>query len=177
MTIIMNKTIVTPKSYFRLLNILFAALLIGQILFAAIAVFVNYTQPIASPFTPELQQLFLIIVPVVAVVNIAISYFIFTVKIKAIRNETEWRRRLESYQAALIMRYALMEMPSLLAIVIFMLTGNYLFLGVMAAMVLLLLYIKPSANAMVHHLQLHYNDVATLQESDTVLYEKEWAIN
>lgn len=173
----MSKTVVTPQSYFKTLNILFFALLAGQIMFAAAAILINYTQPIAPVFTQDLQQLLLIIMMLIALVNIGVSYVIFTGKIKAIRNQADWESRLRNYQTALIIRFALMEMPSILATLLFMLSGNMLFLGFTGAIILVFLFLKPSSKTMVNHLKLDYNDEATLQDSHAVLYEKEWAID
>lgn len=162
----MNEIDTTSKGYFRALNILFFALLAGQVLFAVIALFINYTQPIAS-LDAELQQLLLIIAVVVAVVNIAVSTVIFNAKIKKIKNEPIFETKLASYRSASIIRYALMEMPSLFAAVIFLLSGNFWFLGITAFIILILLFIRPTPEAMAKHLELNYEEIALLQDNNS----------
>lgn len=172
-----NKTTVTTKHYFKILNILFFALVAGQILFTAVALTLRYfsDQAIVSalPLAPELMMLALSLFTVMA---IAASWLFFTVRLKSIKNQTTLAAQLKSYRSAQITRYALMEAPSLMAIVAFILTGNYLFLVCVAVIILAFLFIRPTPDTLSAHLQLTYEDQLLIRDPQAVLYEEEWHI-
>lgn len=164
--------IITPRNYFRTLHILFLALVMGQVVFAFIALWMVSTQGGIASFDRETNQLFLWVVPIAALAGIGASRFLFNLKIKPLQSLTHWPGRLQGYQSALLVRYALMEAPSLLALVCFLLTGDYIFLGISGVMILVFLWIRPALTSMALHLQLQDQERIILQDRDAVLYEQ-----
>src|SRR5687768_10075522 len=81
----MNSTqTVTPKIYFKTVNILFLALVAGQVIFACILLFLNQTQRKRIEFvTPEVHQALLWAAPAFAAVGVALGWIIFNTKLKA----------------------------------------------------------------------------------------------
>lgn len=172
-----NKTTVTTKHYFKILNILFFALVAGQVLFAAVAIMQRYfsDQPIAAAL-PGDTRFVMLLLPLITLIALAASWLLFTTKLKSVKDKTELSDRLKAYRSAQITRYAVMEAPSLLAIVAFLLTGTYLFLACAIFIILSFLYIRPTPASLIAHLQLPYEDQLLIQDPQAVLYEDEWHI-
>lgn len=167
-----NKVIVTPKIYFTTINILFLALMAGQVVFAGVLFFLSQTQKRVELITPEIHQTLLWIVPAVAVAGITLGWVVFNSKLKSLWHKDNLAEKLKGYQTAMVVRLAIMEGPSLLALILFYITGDYTFLGVSAFIILAFLFNKPSRPAIIRHLQLHDDERMLLEDQEAFLYER-----
>ncbi|MFA6059956.1 MAG: hypothetical protein WC756_17245 [Taibaiella sp.] len=168
-----DKQTVTPKIYFKTVKILFLALVAGQIVFACVVLFLNQTQRERIAFiTPELHQTLLWIAPAFAVAGIALGWVVFNTRLKALRLKDNMAEKLTGYQSAMIIRFAFMEGPSLLALALFYITGDYIFLYVAVFVILAFLFSRPSKPAIILHLQLHDDERLLLEDPDAFLYER-----
>lgn len=135
-----------PLSTIKALAVMHFSLLVGQLMFAGIAFYLKYTQVIRDVIKDE--QVRLLVVPGllgVAVVLVMASFFSFKKKIAVIRNsEQTVTEKLTAYRAASIIRWAMLEAPVLLIIIAYLLTGIEVLLGVIAVLLLLFLYTKPT---------------------------------
>jgi hypothetical protein len=167
-----NKLMVTPNIYFKTINILFFALVTGQVVFALVLFFLNQTQEKVVFITPEIHRTLTWIAPALAVAGIAIGWLVFNSKLKSLQNMNSLAEKLKGYQSAMIIRFAFMEGPSLVALVFFYITGDYIFLGVSAFVILAFLFNRPSKSLIIRHLQLHDDERLLLEDPEAFLYER-----
>ncbi|HBF87278.1 MAG TPA: hypothetical protein DDX39_01455 [Bacteroidales bacterium] len=130
------------KEYFKSLSILWAALVAGQIFFAAIVYYLHKSGNFAVD--ENLNRIFLVIVPAFVVVGIAGNILFFKAKLKQLKFKKDLSYKMEQYRVALLVSYALIEGPSILGIVAFLLTGNIVFLSLSILIILLFFVNKPS---------------------------------
>jgi uncharacterized integral membrane protein len=162
-----NDQAITPKIYFKTVNMLFVALVAGQVVFALVLFFLNQTQKKIEFITPEIHQTLVWIAPALAVAGIVLGWLVFNTKLKPLQHKNSLFEKLKGYQSAMILRFAFMEGPSLVALVFFYITGDYIFLGVSAFIILAFLFNRPSKSLIIRHLQLHDDERLLLEDSET----------
>jgi hypothetical protein len=143
----------------KALQIIHRAMLLGMILFAAIAFFLNYS----GNFSPALQQYD----QVLQVIAIALSlggFFtgnaLFKKKIFELRaSGNDLDNKLSSYRSASLSQWALLEGPALFAIICFLLVGNYAFLALAGALMILFAINTPTKIKMAMLLQINEEDI------------------
>lgn len=168
-----SKQTVTPKIYFKTINMLFLALVAGQVVFACILFFLKQTQRNRIEFiTPELHRILLWVAPAFAVAGIALGWVVFSTRLKALQLKDNMAEKLNGYQSAMIIRFAFMEGPSLLALALFYITGDYIFLGIAAFVILAFLFNRPLKPVIIRHLQLHDDERLLLEDPEAFLYER-----
>jgi hypothetical protein len=138
-------------------SIIHLALTAGQILFAAITFIIP-----KKPTTNTGNDMLIFIVPVMAISCFAAGHLLFKTLLDKIDVQSPLKAKLISYQSATIIRLALLEGPSLFAIVSFMLTGNMVFIGIAAAIILYFIYLRPSKQKIEDDLNLGYEEKAEL---------------
>ena len=117
----------TAKEYFNALIIMYIALVVGQLLFMAAAVFLVLSGSMEAVL-PEERNLFLIIVAFVAVGSVYAGNFLYNKQLNSIKQLKDFREQFTKLKALIIMRLALLEGPTILAIVFYLLTGSWIFL-------------------------------------------------
>jgi small-conductance mechanosensitive channel len=143
----------TSKEYFKVLSIIHAALFTGVLCFAGLAIFITQVSPMI--LSGELfRRMLQIIIPLFAIVSIVTGAGLFKKKIQPMRELGSLSDKLIAYRGLLIMFYALLEAPALLAITGYLLTGNYLFLAVVAFVFFLFVLHKPSSGKVIDDLRL-----------------------
>ncbi len=150
-----NNIQMVPKTFLRSVNILFMALVAGQVMFALVAIFVVRMKQTVAGFDRQFIDVALWLIPAIAVAGIAIGWLFFNARLKAVRAKGTLAEKLGGYQPAMIARLAIMEGPSLLALAVFLLSGEYIFLGTSAFVILAFLFNRPTKNRIVQQLQLH----------------------
>lgn len=135
-----------PLSTIKALAVMHFSLLIGQLMFAAIVLYLNYTQVVESVI--KSKEMLLLIVPGLigfSILFAIVSFFTFKKKIEFLKNnELSVTEKLTAYRAASIIRWAMLEAPVLLAIMVFLLTGIFFLWGLIAVMLVLFIYTKPT---------------------------------
>jgi hypothetical protein len=125
------------------LNILHKTLLMGQLIFAAIAVFLVYTKTINAPLT-SMDKALQVIAILFAVGGFSGGAAIFKKKLIQIREmQTDASEKFEVYRSASIIQWTLLEAPCIFSILSFILTGNYAFLALSFVLILLFTVLNP----------------------------------
>jgi tellurite resistance protein TehA-like permease len=132
----------TSREYFRTLNILFFALVAGQFFFAIIIIFLNLTG-IENEQGKDIKQILLLLVPILIVGSIYASQMVFKSKLSLIKNKTLLKEKMFEYRSACIIRWAILELPGFLSLVICFWTGDLLFLGMTAIVIAYFITIRP----------------------------------
>jgi len=131
----------SPGSYFRSLNVIYASLVFGQVIFFLIVFYLRNKGLI----DPEFGDVYIFrwIVPLFAAGSIYQGNDLYKKKMKKARQKPTFARKMDDYRLALIVRYAFWEAPSLLAIAAYFLTGQWLYLSLSALVFLVFLAHRP----------------------------------
>jgi hypothetical protein len=136
----MNKT-----NGLRGLIIIHKAMLIGQLIFAAICFYLVYTKSAPTGDMEDLDKILQVIAIVISVAGFLIGTSLFKKKLlKARSTEGGNAQKFDMYRSASIIQWALIEGPSLFCIIGFFLTGNYAFMALAATLMLLFTMMVPS---------------------------------
>ena len=150
----------TSNPYFKSLTILHGALLIGQVLFIAVAAFKIYTdKPVGDE---SLVSVFRTVVPVVLVAGIAMGTILYKAKMRTIKTESDLDAKLKEYRSISMVRWAMMEGPVLFAIVTFLITGNETLLALSTVGILAFVFVRPTKKAIVRDLELNSGEETML---------------
>ena len=136
-----------PISNVKALSVLHFSLFIGQIMFAGIAAYLiyskNFTLVVAG------KELLPVIGGGVVGISVALviaAFAMFKKKIENIRTSADGTaEKLSRYRATSIIRWAMLEAPTLLVVIAFLLTGQQVLLMVAAVQLMIFYYTKPTA--------------------------------
>lgn len=151
-----NKSInPSPGGFHKSISIIHLALLSGQIIFALIA----YAQAVKVFFgIRNMDDELIYIVPLVAVIGFVASNRIFRQRMNALQHKKSLGEKMIGYQTALLFRYALLEVPTLLAIVAFWLNSNLFYLAIAGLLLLYFLMLRPTRDQFEQDLDLSFNE-------------------
>lgn len=137
----------------KALKIIHAAMTIGQVLFAAIIAFLVLTGLIPG-IEGSLANILLLVTVFFILFGTITSQLLFQSRLNLARKETTLPNKLAAYRSALIIRYALIEAPSLFTVIAALLTGNPLFLLLAGMIIVFFLTLYPSVARAALHLGL-----------------------
>ena len=160
----------TSKEYFKALQIVYYALIAGQVLFGLLAFYLIQTR-LFDGDQKELRDIFIYIVPVFVAGGLFGSGILFKSRLNLAKEKTSLYEKMSDYRSALIVRYALLEGPSFFGIVVFLITGDYLFLGMSGLIIAVFFTLMPTANRAVNDLELSANDTHTINDPNGVISE------
>jgi len=146
---------------FKALQILHMAMLTGMALFTVVAVFLVTKGLI--PVNKALEKPLQVVALLVSVGSTAAGFALFNKRIKSIQPTDAVANRITIYRAAAILRWALIEFPVLLSIISFILTGNYAFLALAIALILVFVVVRPAKPVIIFLLQLNEKEVSELE--------------
>jgi hypothetical protein len=153
----------TSTEYFRFFIIAFYGLIIGQVLFGLLSFFLVSTNSFSSEGA-DLRSVFIYVVPVFVLTGFFLSNLIYKNRLKGIDRKSSLMIKLTSYRAALIVRYALLEGPSMFAIVVYLVTGDIIFILLAALVVFYFLTIRPNREKVIKDLGLDPNEEQILND-------------
>jgi len=138
----------------KALNIIHKALMTGQILFASVCIYLNYSKTI-EPQAQELDRVLQVVALIITAGGIFAGMSIFKKKLLQAREmQVSAKEKFDQYRLACIVQWALLEGPSLFCIICFFLTGNYAFLALMAVVLFLFTITVPSKLKVLMQLQI-----------------------
>ncbi len=127
----------TSKEYLKGLQVLYLALVIGTVFFAAIVMLFQDTL-MGGPDN-ELVDLLLILAAFFSIAGVIASSIVFKQRLDSCRAITGLYDKLTAYRSAVLLRLALLEAPSYLIIVAYMLTGNMILMGLLVLLLIIFL--------------------------------------
>ena len=140
----------TPKSYLAINKMLHTMFLAAMIGFAVVASVLTDSWQIVLDFS----DIFTIIVPVVAVSGLVLSRVVFNKKLETVQSLTDLKSKMERYQTARLIMYALIEGPALLALVLFLNSENAFFLLIALGLIIYFITLKPTSHSIEADLHL-----------------------
>jgi len=108
-------------------------------------------------------QLLIYLTPAALVACLLLGWLLFRNRVKESENR-DLISRLDSYRAALIIRWALLEAPVLLSIVLFLIYADKYFMGVALVGMALFAFLRPAPEKCVGHLNLNEADSRAIAE-------------
>lgn len=149
-----------PVSNFKSLSVLHVSLLTGQLVFGAIAYYMQYTGSMGMTHLGVELKYILIGLAVFGCAMIAVAFAMYNKKVRELNGGNKSvREKLVAYRAANLIRWAMLETPVLLAIVAFLLTGNINFLIIAGVVLLLFLMTRPTINKAATELNMSREEV------------------
>ena len=164
----MENLSLTVKSYFKTLNLIYIAMVAGQIIFGLVAYFLLQSTKFESEF-PDMRDVFIYIVPIFVLGGIFGSTAVFTKTIFNARSLENLSDKLIEYRSALVMKYALLEGPSFFAIVIYLLTGDTVFLGMAGLILMVFILNRPGIAKAEMDLALDADEKLNLENPNHIL--------
>ncbi len=159
------------QQYFKLLNIIHKALLGGQLVFMIVSVFLVLSGTFEA-FLAEERNLFFIIVAIMAAGGLFAGNFLYNKQLNSIIQLNDFIEQFTKMRALIIMRLALLEGPTILAIIFYLLTGSWLFLLFAAVLLLLFLKLKPDKEKIIEELEFSEEKKRQLADPNTIVANK-----
>ena len=129
-----------PKSFIKTLTIIHGSLCIGLGVFGAFA----YLQNGSFAVTTDSNDVFIYIVPIIAIASYFGSKFIYQNLIRNLPKGEPLTTKLQRYQLASILKYALIEGPSFLALFAYYNSGNAMHLVIAISLLIYLFFQRPT---------------------------------
>jgi len=140
----------TPKSYLAINKMLHAMFLAAMIGFAVVMSVLTDSWQIILDFS----DIFLIIVPIVAMSCLMLSRVLFNKKLETVQSLTDLKSKMERYQTARLIMYALIEGPAFLSLVWFSISENAFFLLIALGLIIYFITLKPTSHSIETDLHL-----------------------
>jgi hypothetical protein len=165
----MSTRAITSKQYFTTLTVLHGALLMVQVIFAAVAYYLVSTGQF--PVSQDLEGLLKIVAVVALGVGIGTSIFISKALLSSTRKKVALKDKLKDYQRVLLIKWALLEAPSMFCIVGFLLTGSYFILGLVGPVLILFVLYRPTPAGAVMDLELISSEKSLVENPNSLVTE------
>jgi hypothetical protein len=172
----MEKRKVTSAGYLRLLTLLYAAMFASQVLFAGTCIFLQ-TSGEFPPQDPESTEILTYALVAVGSIGLGMSFLLFSRMVNSASEKSTLSEKLRGYQTASIVRFALLEAPSMLGIVGFLMSGQYAFF--IATVVVLMAFglIFPTKSKIIENLRLTHEETQLINDPNAVVAEFEVSNN
>jgi hypothetical protein len=157
------------KQYFLLLTVLYFGLLVGQVVFASIALLLNLAH-LFQPFN-SLKAIFIYIVPVIVVAGFVAGQLVYKNQLNKIKGYDSLVTKMVGYRTALIIKLAMLEGASLFAIIAYLLTSDLIFLGMSGIIIFYFLLMKPSRDKIVMDLGLNPVERMKIEDDNALIAE------
>jgi len=146
------------------LKIIHIALIMGQLVFAGVVLFLDSQNSVGM--AKELSNIFLFLALIFTGGGIFMSRTFYKSKLDAIEQEQALDIKLAQLRTAMIMKYAILETPSIFALAGFLITGNYLILLFALLVIAVFVMEAPSLEKISQELQLTNDEKNQLKSSE-----------
>lgn len=141
----------------------------GLLLFAANVIFLNQD---AVNNSDSGIETFRIVASVMAIVCVGASFAISKMQMKQILLKSNLFDKLNGYQVTNIIRYALLEMPGLFALIFYLLTTNNYFLILGGIIIALMVVQRPTNLKLIEELQLSSEERQIIENPEAVIMQE-----
>ena len=156
------------KDYFKSLQIIHFALMMG-ILFFAIIAFILVSQGFAVAGLEDIDIMLSFFVPVFLIIGLVSGNFLFKLKVIEAKGNLSLLEKLNIYRGALIIKMALLEGPAFLSIIIFIITGKLMHLALTGILLIVFVLYRPSKEKLISDLELNQSQRQTLEDPDGII--------
>ncbi len=165
----MSKTF-TSKQYFTQLNLVYFAQAGIMLLFTAVIFALVYFGKMATS-ADENAQLFTYTLVAVVIVGFSAAHFLYNFQLSKIDRSLSLQKKMPKYLGVLLMRSACLELPGLLATIVFFMTGNYYLLLIPVFIAVVFYLLRPTPATITEDLHLTPEERRLLENPDAVVAE------
>ena len=151
------------------LTLIYLPLLFMQVLFGG----VSYYLVTSGQFATDAAGVdtFKLIALLVVSFGLLASAFVSKAQFKAIKQKTSLPDKMKAYRPALLIKWSLLEVPGMLCLVFFLLTGSFVILALASPSILLLIINRPTAAGACMDLELNAAEKAVLENPNSIIAE------
>lgn len=157
------------KQYFFILRILHLSMMAAVVVLGLVAHFVLIPAPDFMP--NENGPLFVNISAAYLAIAVAISYWLFGLRVQAAKQQIGLSDKLNTYRTATIIRFALIEGAALLVVVFYLLTANLVLLGIAGIGLIVLALLHPNPVKLKMDLDLSPTELARLEDDTDMVVQ------
>lgn len=154
---------ISIKEYIRANQVMFFALIMGQLFFAAFAVVLVQVKGMNIGKT-NLDEVFMYLVPIITLTGILGGFMVFRSKLALIKENKDLLEKFAQYRSVLIMRWALFEGPSFISIIAYLITSNFVYLVIAGLIIGVFLMTIPSRETLEKDLERTWEEKNKLGE-------------
>jgi hypothetical protein len=153
---------INPSKIISNLNIIFLALISGQVFYLLVGLFI--IQSGDRNGMTDLNQIFMFIIPVINVSLILAAKFIYRKNLTNLDKSLPLKQKINSFQSNNIIKLALFEGANIVNISIMIITGSYFFAALFVVIIALFLLNKPTKEKFIMEYEISPNDVIKVLE-------------
>lgn len=129
-------------------------MLMGQVIFAAICIYLIYSDIVKS-FSIELDKILQVITLFLSAAGLFGGSVYFKKKILLIRDmQADVKVRFAVYRSACLLQWVLLEVPVIFSVICFFLTANYAFIALAFLLIIIFAMMAPSKSKVALQLQV-----------------------
>ena len=151
-----NASSTNTKDNFKIIHIIYFAILAGLIVFAVMAYFI-ISQSVDQP-NENLLNIFMFLIPAFVIVMIFLSRFMYNKISQQVNGASSLFEKIGKYRTAKIVSWALLEGAGLFSIVAFIITHSDFFLIVLFVIVGAFILSKPSIEEFLNDFKIEGNE-------------------
>lgn len=157
----------TSKEYFKSLKILHIAFILGQIIFGL--VIYSWISGTIAENSADIINLVIVIISSSVILGIVISNLVYRKKLESVKALNDIKEKMTKYRSILIIRYAIIEAPSYLAIAAAMFTFDPVFLIIAATTIVYMIFKRPTKEAIIEDLGLNQQETEFVGNPDSII--------
>lgn len=157
------------KQYFSILRLLHLSMTATVIIFGLVAHFVLIPVPDFKP--NDNAALFVNIAAAYLTIAVALSYWLFGVRLNVAKQQSSLSDKLNTYRTATIIRFALIEGALLLTVVFYLLTGKPVLLGIAGIGLVVLALLHPNPVKLKMDLDLSPAELTRLEDDTDMVVQ------
>jgi hypothetical protein len=159
----------TSKAYFTQLTIIYAPLVLVQVVFGGICYYLVSSGQFTT--SPDMTDTFKLVALLVVALSVLASAFVSKAQFKAIKQKTSLPEKMKAYSPALLIKWALLEAPGMFCIVCFLLTGSFVILGLAGPSLIMLIIYRPTPAGACMDLELSATEKALVENPNGIIAE------
>jgi divalent metal cation (Fe/Co/Zn/Cd) transporter len=165
----------TSAEYFRRLQMVYIALLIGQLMFAfgVSALLLTAKIEFLNNDIPNLNEILLGAMIFVTLLFVALNIVFYKKRLAIIKGKNNLKEMLADYKNATVIRLAILEFPSIAAIALTMITGNLYFFAFIGVIIALFIFYRPGKEKLKTELELNQTECMLLDDPNAIVAEIE----
>lgn len=142
----------TIRKFFRQLNYMFFVFLAGIIIFSLVAWIV--TAGGEAPMNSQYETFLRFAAPISGIALILMSNRLFANRIREGRTAEKLYQKMDAYRAGAVIRMLVLDGAAFINLISFVMAGNYLFLFLCLAILIMFILTKPSLEKFITDMQL-----------------------
>lgn len=153
------------QGYFKALQILHFALVIGLLMFGFISVLLQLKG--YNSLSEEISSSLSYFIPFLLIIGLVTGNILFKKKLNISIGKDSLREKLIFYRTALLTRYMIIEMASFIAIVAYLLSGDYSLLAMVGVMIIIFIVYRPTISSTIKDLELNKEEIQNINNPES----------